>query len=232
MPNKIIITGASSGIGEQAAASFLRQGHEVLNLSRRPCPVNGVTNIACDLTSPDAEQTIQEQVLPWLDSNRPTVLVHNAAKLVKDSATTTTPSALREILEINVVTGNLLNYYLLPRMRPGSSVIYIGSTLAEKAVANTFSYVVSKHAVIGMMRATCQDLVGTGIHTVCICPGFTDTEMLRSHVPEDVLPALGEMSAYGRLIDPQEIAETIVWASNNPVINGAIIHANLGQIES
>jgi 3-oxoacyl-[acyl-carrier protein] reductase len=67
-------------------------------------------------------------------------------------------------------------------MGPGSSVLYVGSTLSEKAVPGSFSYVVSKHAQLGMMRATCQDLMGTGIHTAMVCPGFTDTEMLRNHL--------------------------------------------------
>ncbi len=82
-----------------------------------------------------------------------------------------------------------------------------------------------------MMRATCQDLAGEKIHTACVCPGFTDTEMLREHIPEDVMPAIQEMSAYERLITPEEIAEALFWASQNPIINGSLIHANLGQIE-
>jgi NAD(P)-dependent dehydrogenase (short-subunit alcohol dehydrogenase family) len=85
--------------------------------------------------------------------------------------------------------------------------------------------------MIGMMRATCQDLAGREIHTACICPGFTDTEMLREHVPEDALSSVAAMSAYSRLVNPDEIADTLHWAATNPVINGSVIHANLGQIE-
>jgi NAD(P)-dependent dehydrogenase (short-subunit alcohol dehydrogenase family) len=116
-------------------------------------------------------------------------------------------------------------------MAPGSAIVYVGSTLAEKAVPGSFSYVTSKHAMVGMMRATCQDLAGSGVHTACICPGFTDTEMLRTHVPAEAMDAVRAMSAFGRLIEPVEIAETIHWASAHPVINGALIHANLGQVE-
>jgi len=92
---------------------------------------------------------------------------------------------------------------------------------------------VSKHALIGMMRSTCQDLANTGIHTACVCPGFTDTEMLRAHVGEDaeIIESLSTLSTFGRLVTPEEIANTIVFAAENPVINGAVIHANLGQVE-
>jgi NAD(P)-dependent dehydrogenase (short-subunit alcohol dehydrogenase family) len=94
--------------------------------------------------------------------------------------------------------------------------------------------VVSKHAQLGMMRATCQDLMGSGIHTALICPGFTDTEMLRTHLGDDpeVEQAIAGMNSFNRLIEPDEIAELIRWAHHNPVINGAVLHANLGQKEN
>jgi NAD(P)-dependent dehydrogenase (short-subunit alcohol dehydrogenase family) len=141
---------------------------------------------------------------------------------------------LRSVLETNVVAVNSLNQQLLPEMPERSSVIYVGSTLSEKAVPGSFSYVTSKHAQLGMMRATCQDLMGRGIHTALVCPGFTDTEMLRTHLGDDpeVAAAIAGMNSYNRLIDPAEIAELIRWAHHNPVINGAVLHANLGQKEA
>ena len=62
-------------------------------------------------------------------------------------------------------------------------------------------------------------------------PGFTDTEMLRAHVPPEAMDAVRSMSAFNRLIDPGEIAATLYWAATAPVINGSVVHANLGQIE-
>ena len=56
--------------------------------------------------------------------------------------------------------------------------------------------------------------------------------MLRTHVPNDALESISAMSAFGRLIEPIEIAKTLLWASENAVINGSIIHANLGQVEN
>jgi NAD(P)-dependent dehydrogenase (short-subunit alcohol dehydrogenase family) len=55
--------------------------------------------------------------------------------------------------------------------------------------------------------------------------------MLRDHVPSEAMGAISAMSAFGRLIDPEEIAATLSWAADSPVINGAVIHANLGQVE-
>jgi 3-oxoacyl-[acyl-carrier protein] reductase len=87
--------------------------------------------------------------------------------------------------------------------------------------------------VVGLMRATCQDLAGSGVHTACVCPGFTDTEMLREHVGQDqvILTAIAGGVTQGRLIKPQEIADTLWFASQQAVTNGAVLHVNLGQIE-
>lgn len=227
----LVITGASAGIGAATAATFLAAGHKVVNLSRRPCPVSGAAHITCDLSNPDFLDTVSDQLGPMLHEAEQTALVHNASRLSPDTATTTPSDALREIIELNIVAANTLNRYVIPTMGAGSSVLLVGSTLSEKAVPGSYSYVISKHALVGMMRALCQDLAGTGIHTACICPGFTDTEMLRAHVPTDAIDAVAGMSAFDRLIEPAEIAATLLFAAEHPVVNGAVIHANLGQRE-
>ncbi len=227
----LIITGASSGIGLSTAERFLTNGYTVVNLSRRPCAIPAVTHINCDLGMPGFLENISQQLLPLLQQAETLTLIHNAAQLQHDSAVETPSNELRRVLEVNLIAPNTLNYFLIPYMRPGSSILYVGSTLSEKAIPGRFSYVVSKHAMIGMMRATCQDLAGRDVHTACICPGFTDTEMLRQHVPAEVLEQASHSSAFGRLASPGEIADTLYWAATRPVINGAVIHANLGQIE-
>ena len=227
----LLITGASAGIGLHTAKLFSQSGFQVINLSRRRCPLDTVTHINCDLSEPGFIEAVSPQISSTLSQAEQVVLIHNSAQLRNDSAVETPSNDLRQVLEVNVVAANTLNYFTIPYMAPGSSILYLGSTLSEKAVPNSFSYVTSKHAVIGMMRATCQDLAGRQIHTACICPGFTDTEMLREHVPDDAMEQVAAMSAYDRLVDPDEIADTLLWSAQSPVINGSVIHANLGQIE-
>lgn len=229
-----IITGASVGIGAAAAQSFLDEGFDVYNLSRRPCPVEGVTNIPCDLAAQRSVDEACDKLATVIAGAGSVALIHNACQMRKDSVVDCDSAALREVLETNLVATNSINQRMLPLMPPGSSLLYIGSTLSEKAVPGSFSYVISKHALLGMMRASCQDLMNTGIHTALICPGFTDTEMLRTHLgnDNDVLAQIGAMNSFNRLVQPGEIAELIRWAHSNPVINGAVLHANLGQKES
>lgn len=229
-----IITGASVGIGRATAQRFLEMGYRVYNLSRRACPDQGVHNIACDLAAADSIAAACRELAPVIADSSSVCLLHNASQMRKDTVSDCDSEDLRQVLETNVVAVNSLNQALLPVLPRGSSLLYIGSTLSEKAVAGSFSYVLSKHAQLGMMRASCQDLMGSGIHTALICPGFTDTEMLRTHIGNDpdVVAAIGGMNAFGRLIEPSEIAGLVAWAHANPVINGAVLHANLGQKEA
>ncbi|MFV8820069.1 SDR family oxidoreductase [Haliea sp. E17] len=229
-----IITGASVGIGRETAGLFLASGYRVFNLSRRTCPLEGVENLHCDLASAASVGECVDTLRAALPGGARVALVHNASQMRKDAANACDSDSLRAVLETNIVAINSLNQGLLPQMGSGSSIIYVGSTLSEKAVPGSFTYVISKHAQAGMMRATCQDLMGSGIHTALVCPGFTDTEMLRTHIGTDpaVEAAIAGMNSFNRLIAPGEIAELIHWAHHNPVINGAVLHANLGQRES
>lgn len=229
----LVITAGSRGIGLSTAKLFLEKEFQVINLSRYLCPLTDVVNIQIDLTKTGFEKNLKKELLPRLENSETVILVHNTARLDKDNVENIQASNLRDILEINVVVPTVLNQIVMPNMSKGSAIIYVGSTLSEKAVPGAFSYVTSKHAAVGLMKATCQDLMDRGIHTACVCPGFTDTPMLRNHLNHDeaIIEQIKTMNAQNRLIEPTEIAETIYFAATNPVINGAILHANMGQKE-
>ena len=142
--------------------------------------------------------------------------------------------SLREVLEVNLVGPSILNKIVIPYMNKGSSILYVGSTLSEKAVPQMSSYVTTKHGMVGLMRSTCQDLFGRFIHTACICPGATETEMLVEYVQgnKDALIMMAQTLSENRLISPKEIARTLLFCAQNSVINGSIIHANLGIQET
>lgn len=227
-----IITGASTGIGYAAALQFIEQGYTVINVSRREHDDPRVINLCTDLCDKPALIVLNQQLLSHVSQASEVALVHNAGYLFGDTAIAPNEAELEKTLAVNVWAPTLINKALLEHMPKTSSVLYIGSTLSEKAVAGSYSYALSKHAVAGMMKASCQDLFNLGIHSACICPGFTDTAMLREHIPDsDVLRTIGANNGFLRLVEPNEIANLIVWAHQNPVINGAILHGHLGQKE-
>lgn len=234
MNKLLIITGASKGIGRATASLFAEKGYKVINLSRSKPDLAGIIHIKADLADARWVATHSTQLTDAARSADNLVLVHNAAMMVKDTTETASAQIMEQVFQLNVIAAVQLNQLLLPHMKAGSSILYVASTLAEKAVPNTCSYVASKHAQLGLMRSTCQDLFGRGIHTAAVCPGLTDTEMLREHCNHDeaVLKHMAAISSYNRLVKPEEIAHALFFCAQNPAINGATIHANLGQREN
>ncbi|MFN7096829.1 MAG: SDR family NAD(P)-dependent oxidoreductase [Gammaproteobacteria bacterium] len=230
----LIITGGSRGIGLATIKQFAKNNWRIINLSRKPCDITGVTNIEIDLQHVTRSLEHLKQLLAAeLGDSSMICLVHNAGMYISDTVAEQSAETARALLEINVVAPIILNQIVIPLMAAGSSIIYLGSTLSEKAVPHSASYVVSKHAVAGLMRATCQDLAGRNIHTCCVCPGVTETEMLKErcdHAP-GLMDTLVKMSAYHRLVKPEELADLIWFCAHHPIINGSILHGNLGQIE-
>ncbi len=228
----LIITGASQGIGEKTAERFLKEDYAVINLSRKPLNLKGIENLKLDLIHED-ESLIHNRLLTRISEKQNITLVHNASVCYNDSIETFSAEHWQETFKLNVSIPALLTQWLLPYMLAPSAIIFVGSTLSEKAVPNTASYTASKHAVIGLMRSVCQDLAGRGIHTACVCPGITDTAMLHQRVDHNLktLEYLAQIQSHGRLIEPSEIAEAIFVSATHPIFNGAVLHANAGQIE-
>ena len=227
----LIITGGSAGIGLETAKRFAGSGYSLITLSRRDCPLREAQHLSCDLGDPVARSSALSQLEALLPESSEICLVHNAGTLASGSLTEASEELLRRAVEINVIAPHAINLCVIPYMARGSSIIYLGSTLSEIGVPGAFSYVTTRHATLGMMRSACQDLVGTGIHTACVCPGFTDTEMLREHLGQEALASFATGNAFGRLVEPGEIAACIRFVADQPALNGAVLHANLGQIQ-
>jgi len=226
----LIITGGSSGIGFASAKLFQDNGFNIINLSRSKINLDDAVHIEVDLSRSNWQESLESIFQETLSSADQICLVHNASKMQSDNVESIDPDSLREVLEVNLVGPSILNKITIPYMKKGSSILYVGSTLSEKAVPQMSSYVMTKHGMIGLMRSTCQDLFGRFIHTACICPGATETEMLVEYVQgnQEALKIMASTLSENRLISSEEIASTIFFCANNSVINGSVIHANLG----
>ncbi len=230
MKKFLIITGGSSGIGFASAKLFQDNGFNIINLSRSKINLDDAVHIEVDLSRSNWQESLESIFQETLSSADQICLVHNASKMQSDNVESIDPDSLREVLEVNLVGPSILNKITIPYMKKGSSILYVGSTLSEKAVPQMSSYVMTKHGMIGLMRSTCQDLFGRFIHTACICPGATETEMLVEYVQgnQEALKIMASTLSENRLISSEEIASTIFFCANNSVINGSVIHANLG----
>ena len=228
----LIITGASSGIGYATAKLFQEDGYQVTNLSRSKINLKNATHLTADLSKKDWSNEVSKKLSLILTDSSEISLIHNASMMQSDNIENIDIDNLRDIYEVNLVAPAILNKIIIPYMKNGSSILYVGSTLSEKAVPQMSSYVTSKHGMIGLMRSTCQDLFGRYIHTACICPGATETEMLQEYVQGDqeALDMMAQTLSENRLISSEEIAKALFFCAKNSVINGSVIHANLGII--
>jgi len=230
----LIITGGSSGIGYAAAVLFQKENYKVINLSRSEIPLKDAIHIPVDLSTSTWHEEVSSTFKTLLEDADQISLIHNASKMQSDNVENFDLHALRDVLEVNLVAPSILNKLTIPYMKRGSSIIYVGSTLSEKAVPQMSSYVTTKHGMIGLMRSTCQDLFGRFIHTACVCPGATETEMLQEYVQgnAEALKIMAGTLSENRLISSPEIASTLLFCAQNSVINGSVIHANLGILST
>jgi len=229
-----VIVGGSSGIGSACIDLFLKKGFKVCNISRREAKQPGVFNISLDLSKELNEEEFKNVINPFISKRNEIHLIHCAGTMAKDSIKSTSYSSLSSSMNVNVVNPALISKLLLPYMKKQSSIIYLSSTLGEKAIANKVSYCASKHAVVGLMKSTAQDLFGEDIHTACICPGFTNTEIVREAIQgkeDEFKEFIGQFVSSGRMIEPYEIAEFIMNVTKSPILNGSVLHANMGQKE-
>lgn len=231
MNKYLIITGGSRGIGEKTIHHFLQQSWRVINISRTLCNINEVVNFQIDLSCANEINQHSQNLRAIIEEKSIISLVHNAAFYKRDQVANLSLHDLQTTLETNVISPAALNQIWISKMLPGSSIIYIGSTLSTKGVPGNASYIVSKHALLGLMKATCQDLLSQQIHTCCICPGLVDTDLLKQSIPQPIVDQILTQVMGQRLIEPDEIAKLIFFCADNPVVNGATIHANLGQAD-
>lgn len=229
-----IITGGSTGIGLAVTGKFLEEGYRVFNLSRQKCPLEGVVSESVDLSVESELENCLERLKKEFREKSSITLVHNAFSYVSDHLEAFSAKAILKSFQVGVLSPMKMNQVFLPLMGEGSSIIFIGSTLSEKGVAKAMSYVTLKHAIVGLMRSVAQDLYHhKGIHTVCVCPGFTRTKMLEEHLKKtNSYDLVKNKVLFKRLLEPEEMANLVYFCAENPLVNGSVIHANLGQVES
>ncbi|RAX13587.1 SDR family NAD(P)-dependent oxidoreductase [Photorhabdus bodei] len=227
--NTVFVTGGSTGIGLSICTMYLQMGWRVVSLSRTPPPLDDCIHIETDFAQCSIKEDRIREILN--ECKDKICLVHNAAQHVSDTALKADIDYLSDLFNISIKGAAKLNSIFSNFLNEGSSIIYIGSTLSELGVPGNFSYITIKHAVVGMMRATQQDMSERKVHTCCICPGVTATRMA-TESEKFTDDFFSKRVSLGRYVEPEEIATLTYFCSENPTLNGSVIHANLGQINS
>lgn len=185
----ILITGASSGIGHDAARSLRARGWRVLGTYRKPEDFDrlsalGVEPLPLDLASDTSVADVAAEALERT-RGRLDALFNNAAFATPGAVEDLPRAALREIFETNLFGQVDLSNRLLPAMRRAGSgrVVMNSSVLRLVAAPWRGAYVATKFALEGITDALRLELAGTGVYAILIEPGPIDTAFRRNSIP-------------------------------------------------
>ncbi len=100
-------------------------------------------------------------------------------------------------------------------------IVFIASTAGLKGYPYVAAYCAAKHGVVGLMKALSLELAMTGVTVNAVCPGYTDTPLLddaaakiaakTGRTADQSRAMLAKDNAHGRLITPDEVAQTVLW---------------------
>jgi NAD(P)-dependent dehydrogenase (short-subunit alcohol dehydrogenase family) len=249
LQNKVAwISGANSGIGEAAARLFAREGAKVALIGRRLALSRRIAAelraeggdalaVACDVSQErQVRDSIRQTVRRFggLD-----ILVNNAGMVDIKPLHQYTEKQWDKVMDANVKSMFFAVKHGIPYLRRSGRgcVVNIGSISSFVGQALTPVYTASKHAIVGLTKSIALDYAAEGIRCNCVCPGITDTPMLREHLqaqphPEAALAARLRRVPMGVALTPEEAARTILFFScdDSSGITGATLVIDAGYL--
>jgi len=184
---RVVITGASSGIGEALARHYASQGAVLGLISRRAAPVSNGASYPVDVTD---EASLERVARDFIDRfGVPDLVIANAGISSGTSgADQGDVLTLKRILEVNVAGLAATLAAFAPAMRAAGrgTLAGIASVAGFRGLAGNGAYCASKSAAITWMESLRTELYGSGVSVVCVCPGYIDTPMTqvnRFHMP-------------------------------------------------
>jgi 3alpha(or 20beta)-hydroxysteroid dehydrogenase len=218
-----IVSGAGSGMGVAHVRALTAEGARVVGFDVKPGDGPGlVDELSTErfffLTGDVTSKTDWAAVVAECESHfgAPSVLVNNAGVFRPNRVATVSEQEYRAIIDINQIGTYLGMQSVIAPMRSGGggSIINICSTAGLVAFTDNFAYVASKWAVRGMTRAAALEHAADGIRVNNICPGETDTPMIRDSAGVDGVEA-PEANPFGRWARPEEIAAGAVFLASD-----------------
>jgi len=224
MKKVALITGVMGGIGSATAEAFLAEGWQVFGLDRNATEETpkGAQFIVCDLADPDAIEASLAEVAQSVD--RLDALVNNAAVQITKPLITMTLEEWDLIMATNLRPAFLTAkhcYAMLKRAK--GTIINVSSIHAVATSKDIAAYAASKGGLVALTRAMAIEFAVDGIRVNAVLPGAVDTPMLRDglqrgHVgegtEEESLDALGRKTVIGRVAQPGEIAQAILFLAD------------------
>jgi len=240
----VLVTGAQRGIGRAIAVRFAQAGAdvalnylddkaaaesaaaEVVALGRR------AVTLAADVAAPAEARSLvgaAERALGPLD-----VLVNNAAIFPRAPFLELTEDAWDTVLDTNLKSTFVCSQEAARRMvaagRPGA-IVNISSGAPYRGSMRATAYMASKLGIVGLTRGMARELAPHRIRVNAVAPGVTNTAMPRLGNTEEALTAIGRANPTGRLAEPEDIADVVVFLATDEAryIVGQLVHVNGGD---
>jgi NAD(P)-dependent dehydrogenase (short-subunit alcohol dehydrogenase family) len=226
----VVVTGGAKGIGKAVAERFAAAGERVEALGRDELDV-----------------TDEEQVTAFFERlGRVDVLVNNAGVASSASLARTTLDDWRAHLDVNATGAFLCTRAVVSGMieRGDGRIVTVASVAGLHGMRYTAAYAASKHAAVGLMRATAAELAGTGVTANAVCPAWVRTDMTKRTVAnivektgrtaEEAESDLEAMTSLGRLLEPDEVAAAVAFLASPEAaaINGQALVLDGGGVQT
>ena len=245
-----VVTGAGSGIGRATAERLAEAGCQVTLIGRHVGRLQETADRIGDLAfAAPADVTDDDMLAAALEAGRDRfgpidILVNNAGGAASAPFLKTTGDHLRAMLALNLEAPAEAARLVLPGMitRRWGRIVNVASTAGLKGYAYVSAYVAAKHGLVGLTRALALEVAAKGVTVNAVCPGFTDTDLVARSVAsivgktgrseDEARAALTASNPQGRLITPDEVAQTIVWLCGDGAsgINGAAVPVAGGEL--
>ena len=234
---KVLITGATGGIGEPLAKSFLEAGAEIVItgttedrlLALQKKIGNQCNFFRCDLSNNDS----LNDLIDFLnDHGGIDILINNAGKTDDGLFLRMKDEQWAEVMTLNLTSIMRLTRGLLRNMirKRWGRIINISSVVAMTGNPGQANYVASKAGLIGMSKSLALEVATRGITVNCIAPGFVQTNMT-DKLNESQIDDIIKKVPVGRIGAPEEICSTAIYlaSKNSSYITGQTIHVNGGM---
>ena len=229
-----VVTGASNGIGKSIVDVFIENGAKVIGLDIIEVQSwnNHLTILKADVSSTADCERVYSEIIKLVDHID--ILV-NCAGITRDAMTKKmTEEQFDQVIAVNLKGVWNLTRLIGPAMQAqqSGSIINISSVVGVFGNIGQANYAATKAGVIGMTKSWAKEfaLKGGNVRVNAVAPGYTMTNMMKT-VPENLLEKFRSTTMMGRLAEPIEIANSVLFLASelSSYVTGEVLNVNGGM---